>query len=280
MDATTDTVFPDEQAVVVECSTGPIPAVEQGDGPAVLIVHGGSGDRTAWRQVAGPLAQQFRVVRYTRPLYRLDPPPRGQDALVREVGEALAMAVWIGEPVILVGHSSGAVAALETVLADPTRFSALVAYEPPLDVTHSPDGTQALRRARAMLDAGSPAEAMQIHLRDLVELPETAVAAMFAEPSAREAFARLAPGQIADNEMLDALPHGMSRYANLALPVLLLGGDQSPGHLQRRSDDLAATLPRPPQRVTLTGQGHTANLQAPDALARAITGFIHGLAVV
>ena len=254
--------------------SGPIPAVEQGDGPALLIVHGGSGDVTAWKHVADRLAQRFRVIRYTRPTYRLAPPPRGSDALAREVGEALAVARSIGEPTILVGHSSGAVVALETVLVDPTPFTALVAYEPPLDVTHSPQGTDALRRARAALDAGSPVEAMQIHMSDLVGLPQAVVTAMFAAPPAREVFARLAPGQIADNEMLDALPDGLARYRAVALPVLLLGGDRSPEHLQRRSDNLAATLPRTPRRMTLAGQGHIANIEAPDALAQAITDFV------
>lgn len=265
---------PGEREFLVAAASGPIPAVEQGDGPAVLIVHGGSGDLTAWKHVADRLAQRFRVICYTRPTYRLDPPPRGSDALAREVGEAPAVARWIGEPTILVGHSSGAVVALETVLAEPTPFTALVAYEPPLDVTHRPQGADALRRARAALDAGSPVEAMQIHMGDLVGLPQTAVTAMFAAPPAREAFARLAPGQIADNEMLDALPDGLTRYRAVTLPVLLLGGDRSPGHLQPRSDDLAATLPRTPRRITLAGQGHTANIEAPDALAQAITDFV------
>ena len=265
---------PGEHALVVDGESGPIPAVEQGAGRALLIVHGGSGDLTAWKDVGDRLAQRFRVIRYTRPTYRLDPPPRGVDALNREVGEVLALARWIGEPVVLVGHSSGAVVALEAVRSDPTPFAALVAYEPPLDVTHSPEGAQAMRRARAALDAGAPAEAMQIHMGDLVGLPEAVVAAMFAAPPTREAFARFAPGQIADNEMIDALPEGVARYRAVTLPVLLLGGDRSPEHLRRRSDGLAATLPRPPRRTTLAGQGHTANFEAPDALARAIADFV------
>jgi pimeloyl-ACP methyl ester carboxylesterase len=277
--ASTDAALPGEQAVIVEAAAGPIPAVDQGDGQAVLILHGGSGDLTAWKPVADGLAQRFRVVRFTRPTYRVDPPPGGADAFRREVAEALAVARWIGEPVILVGHSSGAIVGLEAVLADPAPFDALVAYEPPLDATHGPERAQALQRARAALDAGSPLEAMQIHLRDLVGMPDSVVDAMFKAPASREALARFAPGQIADDEMTDALPEGMARFEALTLPVLLLGGENSPDHLQRRSDELASSLPRAPHRVVLAGQGHIAHLQAPDALARAITDFIDGLAI-
>ena len=247
----------------------------------MLIVHGGSGDRTAWKAVADLLARRFRVIRYTRPTYRLDPPPRGADAVAREVGDALDVATWIGEPVVLVGHSSGGVVALETVLRQPSDtnpFIALVLYEPPLDVTHSPAGARALRDSRAALDAGESAEAMQIHLRDLVGLPAPMVAAMFDMPPVREEFAQFAAGQIADNEMIDTLPESMARFAAVTLPVLLLSGDQSPEHLRRRSDDLAAALPPAPERTTLVGQGHAAHRQAPDDVADAITYFIDRLA--
>jgi pimeloyl-ACP methyl ester carboxylesterase len=101
---------------------------------------------------------------------------------------------------------------------------------------------------------------------------------MFEMPRAREVFAGFAAGQVADNEMLDALPEGMERFRTVTLPVLLLSGDQSPAHLRQRSDDLAAALPEPPQRATLTGQGHTAHMQAPGAVAEDIVSFIVALA--
>jgi pimeloyl-ACP methyl ester carboxylesterase len=47
-------------------------AVEQGDGPPILIVHGGQDDGSAWRQVAERLSRRWRVVRLHRRQYRLD----------------------------------------------------------------------------------------------------------------------------------------------------------------------------------------------------------------
>jgi pimeloyl-ACP methyl ester carboxylesterase len=89
-------------------------------------------------------------------------------------------------------------------------------------------------------------------------------------PPARRFFGRFADGQIADNEMIDSLPTGLERFTTLELPVTLLTGENSPAHLRERSDRLARVLPHPPICVRLAGQGHGANIGAPDAVAAAV----------
>ena len=266
---------PAERTYEVDGRGGPIPVVEQGpeSGPSavtILIVHGGTGDLTAWAGVADRLADRFRVLRYTRPTYRWRPAPRGSAAAAAEVADALAVARSVGGPVLLVGHSSGAVVALEAALADPGPFAGLVLYEPPLGVTHTPAGRDALRRARAAVDAGRPVAAMRIHLIEFVELPWLIGLPITVLPPARRFFGRFADGQIADNEMLDSLPSGLERFTALELPVTLLTGEKSPAHLRDRSDRLAAVLPTVPDRVRLAGQGHGANLGAPDAVVQVV----------
>jgi pimeloyl-ACP methyl ester carboxylesterase len=92
-------------------------------------------------------------------------------------------------------------------------------------------------------------------------------------PGVRKLFGSFADGQIADNEMLDALPVGMERYATLRRPTLLITGEKSPQHLRTRTADLAAMLPEVVDQVTLAGQGHGANTGAPGALASVIAAF-------
>jgi pimeloyl-ACP methyl ester carboxylesterase len=264
---------PPERTYEVAAAAGPVPLIEQGTGPVILIMHGGSGDATAWAGVADRLAGEFRVLRYTRPTYRWTPPPHGAEAVSAEVADALGVARSVGEPVVVVGHSSGAVVALQAALTDPEPFAAVAVYEPPLDVTHSPAGQRALAAAQQALAQGERLRAMRIHLRDLVGMPRRMVVPTTLLPPARRFFRRYAPGQIADNEMLDALPDGLERFRDLQLPVLLISGAKSPAHLQTRSSELAAVLPEVAGEVTLTGQGHGANLGAPDALAEALTAF-------
>ena len=52
-----------------------------------------------------------------------------------EASDVLAAGAAAGELILLVGHSSGAVVALEAALASPPRFAGLVLCEPFLAVT-------------------------------------------------------------------------------------------------------------------------------------------------
>jgi pimeloyl-ACP methyl ester carboxylesterase len=248
-----------------------VQAIDEGQGPALLVVHPGSSDATSWEGVARLLTDEFRVVRVQRRLYAPGSAIRLPHTMAADAADVLAVAARLERPLVI-GHSSGAVAALEAALASPASFSAMALYEPPLATT-SPIAGEAGRRARAALYAGDAVAAMEIHLRDVVGMPQAAVTAMLAMPEARAHFARFAAAQIADNEALDALGVGIERYAALALPTLLIEGADSPAHLRERLADLAATLPDVERVVTLAGQGHVAHLMAPDLLADAIRSF-------
>ncbi|GAA1936487.1 alpha/beta fold hydrolase [Kitasatospora viridis] len=246
----------------------PVTALDTGAGPTLLVVHPGGGDVTCWDGVARRLVDDFRVVRIRRRIYL----PGAQIALphsmATEAADIVAVAALLAAPVLLVGHSSGAVAALEAALLAPSAFAGLWLYEPPMPTTE-PVAGEAGPRARAAVDRGDLVEAVRIHLRDVVRMPADLVDAMLADPRTREAFLVHAAAQIADDEALDALGRGIGRFAGLGVPVTFVEGDLSPAHLRERLADLAAVLPHS-RTTTLTGQGHIAHLTAPGALADSI----------
>jgi pimeloyl-ACP methyl ester carboxylesterase len=248
-----------------------VAAIDEGDGPAILIVPPGGGDASTWDAVSSLLIDEFRVVRLQRRIYAPEAPIELPHTMVTEAADLLLVADQLSRP-LLVGHSSGAVAALEAALESPAAFSAMMLYEPPLP-TRSPIAGEAGVRARAALDAGDPVKAMDIHMREIVGMPAAHVTAMFAIPGVRTQFARFAAAQIAEDEALDALGVGIDRYAALNLPTVLIEGELSPAHLRERLADLAATLPNVEQIVTLPDQDHVANLTAPDLLAYVIRDF-------
>jgi pimeloyl-ACP methyl ester carboxylesterase len=148
----------------------------------------------------------------------------------------------------------------------------LVLYEPPVAAVE-PLGGEALRRARAALDAGDPDRAITIHMREIVGAGRLMVAALRRVPPVWQVVRDHAPAQITDDEAIESLGVGLGRYAPVDLPVLLLGGGRSPAHLRERLDALAAALPRPASVVVLEGQGHMANLRAPGEVAEVIAAF-------
>ncbi|MHC0430029.1 alpha/beta fold hydrolase [Streptomyces sp. O3] len=251
----------------------PVTALDDGEGPPLLLVHGGGGSAASWDGVIRPLRDAFRVVRFTRRVYLpgqasgAGVPPTHSMAV--EAADILALAERVERPVLLVGHSSGAVAALEAaVRAAPGALAGLFLYEPPVP-TRSLVGAAAARRARAAFAAGDPREAMRIHLRDIVQEPADLVETLTADPKAVAGFAAKAAAGFADIAAIDALGVGLDRFRRLDVPTTLLEGDRSPALVRERLADLAAALPNA-RVVTLAGEGHTAHLTAPGALADAI----------
>jgi pimeloyl-ACP methyl ester carboxylesterase len=77
-------------------------AFDEGSGPVILIIHPGLTAEGRGR----------RCRRGVRRQYRLDLPALCPYSIDREVEAVLALALAIGEPMVMVGHSSGGVVAL------------------------------------------------------------------------------------------------------------------------------------------------------------------------
>ena len=106
-------------------------AYDEGAGPLVLVLHGGMDDGSSWKRVAARLSSRYRVVRLHRRQYRQDLVTGGQGCtMAEEVEHVRALVEAIGEPAVVVGHSSGAVLALESLVALPSAAVAVTIAEP------------------------------------------------------------------------------------------------------------------------------------------------------
>jgi pimeloyl-ACP methyl ester carboxylesterase len=207
------------------------------------------------------------VVRIVRRHYRLDLPAADGYSISREVEDIQALAQAIGEPMVVVGHSSGAVVALEALAASPGTFAGAVLFEPPV-ATGPPNaaGSEALALANAALAAGKPGKAAQIFVRDIVGMP--ALSAWILRPIVNliPRLRAMIPRQITD---LDGVGQRLDAYAQITIPVVLLGGERSPAHLRKSLDALAAVMPHA-ELVILARRDHFANRKAPAEVARVI----------
>ncbi len=107
-----------------------------GDGPPVVLAHGGGQTRHSWGGTAEVLAAHgHRVVSIDlRGHGDSDWAPDGDYHMSAYSADALAVATWIGSPVAWVGASLGGMTGLHAVDAAPERFSALVL----VDITPRP----------------------------------------------------------------------------------------------------------------------------------------------
>jgi pimeloyl-ACP methyl ester carboxylesterase len=243
----------------------------EGSGPSILVLHGGMSDEAPWAKVAAELAPRFRVTRIRRRLYRQELPADPATDFRLEVEDIAAVVATLEAPVVIVGHSSGAVVALEALLALPDAFAGAVLYEPPIpDVPLGDAGT--LARARAALAAGRTGRAVRIFLTEVVQVgyPLALLVGVMTRfvPELRTYAAR----QIDDWDAIVRLGPSLDRYATIRTPTLLLTGDRSPAHLGERVRLVAAAMPEASVQV-LAGQGHAANDRAPALVAEHIAAF-------
>ena len=210
--------------------------------------------------VASALAGGFRVVRVERRLYGGSGPARSPHAMAREVEDVEAVLARLGEPALLVGHSSGGIVALETALRRPATLAALAVYEPPVALD-APLGGAALTRARAAIARGRPGKAMAIHLVDVVEMPWLTVMLLRLTP-AWKTLKGWAAAQIPDDEAIASLGVGIHCYARIALPTLLLGGGRSPAPLRRALVSLARLIPAALHRLRCLTRGTSPTCRA------------------
>jgi pimeloyl-ACP methyl ester carboxylesterase len=207
------------------------------------------------------------VVRIMRRHYRLDLPAADGYSMSREVEDVQALARAIGEPMVVVGHSSGAVVALEALAASAGTFAGAVLFEPPVAAgPPDPAGSEALALANAALAAGKPGKAAQIFIRDIAGMPAFSAWIIRAIVNLMPRLRAMIPRQITD---LDGVGQRLDAYARITTPVVLLGGERSPAHLGKSLDALAAVMPHA-ERVMLARRDHFANRKAPAEVAHVI----------
>ena len=184
--------------------------------------------------------------------------------MAREVEDVLALATLLGEPMVVAGHSSGAVVALEALAAAPAAFAGAVLFEPPVATSPLPGGA-AIELAKAAIAAGQPGRAMQIFVRDVVGMPASQAWLIRPLTAVIPKMRSLAPRQITD---LDGLGPRLDVYAQIQTPVVL-GGERSPAHLGKSLDALAAVMPCS-EKVILARRDHSAHLKAAGEVAHVI----------
>lgn len=261
--------MPAKMIEIISADGVSVRARDQGRGPVVLICHAGMDDGSQWSKVAELLSGRFRIVRLIRRQYRLDL-HRVPATFAEEVMDIVALMAMIGEPAVIVGHSSGGVLALEALVAAPERFVGAVIYEAPVVVGAPLGGEGAWDHAKVAVNAGKLARAIAIFMRDAVEVPAflTPLIGMFV--AAAPKYRRFVARQIDDWGAINKLGPRLEAYARINVSTILLGGDRSPSHLGARLDALAAVMPHA-ERIVLKGQAHSANARAPRDVARVIS---------
>jgi len=232
-----------------------------GTGPAVVLVHGASSDARQWSALVPLLSPNWTVVAIDRRGRGASGPLRPGHSLETEYDDVAAVALAVGAPVTVVGHSSGARFALHAALRIPD-LAGLLLYEPPPPETFAAGVLESL----AALEAAGDRDGI---LRTfLVDVAGNDVGAL--------EFLRTRPiwPLMVDNALtLPAELRAAVRYrfdpgafATFRVPTTCLVGGHSGPELRLAADRVAAAVAGAEVRI-LPGQGHGAMFTAPGLLA-------------
>ncbi len=243
-----------------------------GEGPAVVLVCGGSVDRSSNAPLAAALAPHFTVYNYDR-RGRGDSGDTPPYAIEREVEDIEALIDEAGGSAYLYGISSGAALALEAAAQLPTKVKKLALYEPPYIIGDSRPRPPAdtARIYNEFVAAGRRGDAAEYFMTQVVGLP--------AEFAAQARSSPWWPNQeaLAHTLAYDATIMGdyslpTELAASVKTPTLVIAGGASWDWMRLTAQTLSRAIPSAEYRI-LEGQEHNV---APEALAPALEEFFIG----
>lgn len=240
-----------------------------GIGPSVVLVSGGSVDKSSNAPLAELLSPHFTVYNYDR---------RGRGAsgdtqpyaVQREVEDIEAVIDAAGGSAYLYGSSSGAVLALDATRLLPHKVKKLAMWEPPYspDATSRRPPTDAAQTFHNLTAAGKRGEAAEYFMTQVVGMPPDFVAYARTQPwwAAQEALAHTLE--------YDAIIMGdylipADRVASIKTPTLVIAGGADFAFMPKTAQLLAGIMPHAHAQI-LEGQTHNVD---PTVLAPALTVF-------
>ena len=246
-----------------------------GQGPAIILVGGALSDRSAAGPLASLLAPHFTVFAYDR-RGRGDSGDTAPYAVECEVEDIDALIKEAGGTAFVLGHSSGAVLALEAA-ARGLAITRLALFEPPfiVDDSRPPVPNDYVAQVNDMVSAGRRGDAVEFFMTQAVGVPDDLVAQMRGMPmwAAMEKVAHTLAydGKIMGDNMAG---HSLqaNQWASVTIPTLVMDGGASPVWMRNAARALADILPHA-QYHTVEGQMHDV---APEALAPVLVEFFKG----
>ena len=223
-----------------------IAVVREGEGPEVLLVHGGASPRTTWGALAPLTARWTLAFVHRRGYPPSPPPPEGRQDFDIDASDLVSL---LDVRPHVVAHSYGVLGTLIAAARRPAQVRSLTLIEPPLFylVPDDPEVIRLERMGEAVLTDGLDADPAT--LREFLRLagaPEVDAGPL---PDDVAHGVRRAHGSRSPSEARPEL--GVLRDAGV--PSLVASGDHAAG-IERICDALAAALDG--ERLVAAGAGH------------------------
>lgn len=235
-----------------------------GDGPPIVMVHGGSGTHESFDAVVPHLAEDFTVVRPDR-RGRGESGDAEDYALAREVEDLAAVLDDLEGDATVFGHSFGGLVSLNAAI-EGAPMDRLLVYEPAVLVGRYREEGDLAARMQAAMDEGDRERAMALFFTVTGEADDVEALPFWPH----DVDFGLAETVVRENHAIEAFE--LSDTPALDVPTLLMTGERGPEQLKASVEALDERVPHS-EVVELDGVGHDATDTAPETVADVLREF-------
>ncbi|MFP8951958.1 alpha/beta fold hydrolase [Natrialbaceae archaeon A-arb3/5] len=247
---------------------------QRGDGQPLILLHGGMAPQEYWNPVR-PHLEEYTTIVPQRPGFGtcLDNPSKtsADEVLEREVEYVRTLVDDVAREPILVGHSYGALTAIEA--ATETTVDAVVAYEPAVLPDEFRTQADLADRMTALLEEGEHEEAVKRYVEqvlhpDGIDDLDAWLATWPVWPDCVE----LVEEVVRMNRAVEQ--YHLPQRLEVDAPVLVLTGTDGPDFLRNSAREVHDALPHS-RIVEFDAVGHSGPAEAPKRVTAAIESFLN-----
>lgn len=238
-----------------------------GNGPRLVLVHGFTQTHECWGELIGQLSVDHTVV-------AVDAPGHGRSSGINvDLPAGASLLGETGGEAIYLGYSMGGRLCLHLALANPNLVKALILVSASGGIEDA-----SARLARARLDDRRAAALETMGLDAFIEewLAQPMFAGIPEHARCHSARRSNTVDGLASSLRLAGTGHQQplwSRLGTLAMPVLILAGEHDVAYVDQ-ARRMGETIGRTATVEIITGAGHAAHLEQPDAVLEVITNWL------
>ncbi|HJU65326.1 MAG TPA: alpha/beta hydrolase [Gemmatimonadaceae bacterium] len=242
-----------------------------GNGPAVVLVHGGFGDRRMWNGQVDAFAARYRVVRYDHRGFGRSTAPT---SAYSPTADLLRLLDHLSiDRAHLVGNSMGAAVVLDFALLHPERTAKVVA------VANGANGAPVTEEdSRSVMEVFQTATTRGVDAAAELWLKHPMVAVASTDSST----APLLRAMVHDNRAIFQMQHwpidsmsppAFERMGELRVPVLFVIGDRDTEVVRGLADATARKVPGA-RRAVIAGGDHLPQMERPAEFNQLVLDFL------
>jgi len=241
---------------------------EHGDGPPLVLLHGGSLP-AYWQPIVPRVSDEFTVIVPSRRGHG-ESGDGDEYSLAQECEDVRAVIDAVDGTPILFGHSFGGLLAIET--ARIASVDGVIAYEPAVLVGEYRERAELAAQMQAHIDDGNRREAMRCYVREVIHGGEIEhLEQWLAEWPPWPEIVGLAENIARMNREIEQ--YRLPDQFDIDTPVLLQTGTEGPPHLREGVRATHEALPES-RLVEFDGVSHAGPVEAPARVTAEVRQFV------